>query len=217
MDPELDSNSDSDLDSNMDDHVSLGPYDHQDQVVVFNKWCNDNEPELLIHWPSWKLRAFSLLSNAFEDYQHCLYRMSLDDLVQQTVHIYDPEANYHFMVWCILVNYKWGTLAKEYFISPFIVFDAWAEHDGSRQPDWLLAPIDRVHSSFRDWKPIVDFVQNELDLYGFNAGSTDEIIEWCEALRFANYFDTMMEDLRCGRHVPDIELTQSESKVTSST
>lgn len=75
------------------------------------------------------------------------------------------------MVWRILVNYKWGTLAKEYFISPFIVFDAWAERDGSRQPDWLVAPIDRVRSSFRDWKPIVDFVQHDLDLYGFNAGS----------------------------------------------
>lgn len=53
MDPELDSDSESDPDSNMDDHVSLGPYDHEDQVTVFNKWCHDNEPELLIHWPSW--------------------------------------------------------------------------------------------------------------------------------------------------------------------
>lgn len=63
------------------------------------------------------------------------------------------------MVWCIMINYKWGeTLSKEDFESPLMVFGRWSAQDIANQPEWINTPIDRVRTSLQNWKLLVDYV-----------------------------------------------------------
>ncbi|KAF4575419.1 hypothetical protein EYR40_004842 [Pleurotus pulmonarius] len=190
-----------------------GPYDEEDLVAQFHDWCREEKAFLLVDWPSWKLHAWPLLNAAYNKYQHCLYGMALDSVLRQTVHVYDPKSNCHFMVWRVMINYKWGeTLAKEDFESPLMVFGCWSERDITGQPEWINTPIDRVRTSLQNWKLVVDYVLEHIADAPLNQDSSDKIGLWCEAVKFTHYFDDTMRKVAAG--IPDSQasvLTDSQN------